>query len=225
MNARQMASALRAFGDLIGGNEGAALLKFAHAFDGMGEAKAAAVITQVAKNWKAEGREVKRPAELESAVSQIEKVLTATGARAQAAAFGKVLPILVGSEDQDIDGFVGDVVAARVKRAPPPKSPKASKATKVIRVAKPKKLKFADLAPDLAKRLTLAAYDRIQFDALLSDYERRFKPAEMKAIADRYLGFSVNKTKKDDIVKAVRNWQREEELNWDSHVSQAKAGL
>jgi hypothetical protein len=213
MNAYQMAAALKAFGALMGGREAVALTKFAQVFDGMGEAKAAAIAAQVVKNWKAEGRAGKRPSELEQAVRRIGEALASTGAKAQASVFAKVLPILAGSDNQDVDSFVREAIAARVKKAPPPKPPKVSKP------------KFADLVPELAQKLTAAACDRGRFDALLKDYEIRYKATELKAIADRFVGFDVHRKKKEDIVKAVRNWQREEELNSDSHASQAKAGL
>ena len=213
MNAEQMAAALKAFGSLIGGGEGAALNKFAQLFDGMGEAKAAEITAQIARNWKSEGRSAKRPVELERAVRRIGEVLASTGAKAQAGVFAKVLPILAGSENQDVGSFLREAIEARVKKAPPPKPPK---------VAKPK---FADLAPELAKSLTAVACDRGRFDALLKVYNERYKTKELKAIADHFMGFDVDLTKKKDIVKAVRNWQREEELDNDSHASQAKAGL
>jgi hypothetical protein len=216
MNAAQMATALRAFGALMGGGEAVALAKFAQVFEGLGDVKAAAVAAQVAKNWKAEGRAAKRPVELAKAVGLIEQALTATGAKPQAGVFAKVLPLLAGSEQQDINSFVREAIAARVKKAPPPKPSKQPK------VPKPK---FADLAPELAQKLKVAACDRSRFDALLNEFEESYKATELKVIAARYMGFDVDKKKKADIVKAVRNWQREEELNSDSHASQAKAGL
>jgi hypothetical protein len=218
MNAQQMASALKAFGALVGGSESVGLLKFADVFDGMAEVKAAAVVAQIAKNWKAEGRPAKRPAELEQAALRIEEALTATGAKTQAGVFAKVLAILAGSENQDVDSFVREAIAARVKKAPLPKASKG----KSSKVTKPK---FADLAPELAEKLVAVACDRARFDALLKDYEEHYKPAELKAIAGRLPGLFVNSTKRVDIVKAVRNWQREEELNTHSHASQAHAGL
>jgi hypothetical protein len=218
MNAKQMVLALNTFGNLIGGSEAAALFKFAEVFDGMGEVKATAVAAQVAKNWKAYGRAAKRPAELEKAVRGIEQALAATGAKAQAGVFAKVLAILVGSDNQDIDGFVREAIDARVKKAPPPKPEKV----KPPKVSKPK---FADLAPELAQKLLAVAYDRGRFDVLLKDYEERYKPSELKAIAHRLPGLFVNSAKKVGIVKAVRNWQREEELNSHSHTSQANVGL
>jgi hypothetical protein len=217
MNAKQMATALKAFGNLIGGSEAVALTKFAQLFENMGEIAASAVAAQVAKNWKADGRIAKRPAELENAVCRIGEALATTGAKAQAAVFAKVsLILLSGREHQDVEHYVRDAITARVKRAPLPKIPKQPK------VAKPK---FTDLAPELAHRLTASACDRGRFDALLKDYEERFKATELKEIANRTLGFEVDKKKKLDIVKAVRNWQREEELNTGSRKSQAKAGL
>jgi hypothetical protein len=185
----------------MGGSEAVALAKFSQVFNGMADASAAAVAAQVAKNWKAEGREAKRPAELESAVKRIHDALIATGARTQAGVFRKVLGILTASEDQDVDDFVRDAMAARVKKTP------------------------AELTAGLAQKLTAAANDRRQFDALLGDYEGRCKPGELKAIAEKFMGHAIGKKNKQEIVKAVRNWQREGELNRYSHESQAKVAL
>jgi hypothetical protein len=202
MNASQLSVALRAFGTLMNGSEALALAKFSHVFNGMGDVKAVAVATQVAKNWQAEGREQKRPAELENAVRRIHEALVATGAKTQAGVFAKILPILKGREDQDVDGFVRDAVAARVKRTP------------------------AELAAVLAQKLSAVTNDRRRFDALLSDYEQRCKSGELKAIAERFMGHPGDgKQNKQAIVKAMRNWQREGELHRSSHRSQAKAAL
>ncbi len=154
MNAKQMVSALKAFGNLMSGSERAALVKFAQVFDGMGEAKAAAIAGQIAKSWKKEGRAAKRPAELERALRQVEDILTATGAKTQAAVFAKVLLILAGDENQNIESFVCDAMAARVKKVPPPK---------------PRKPKFVDLLPELARTLTAVASDRGELCAEVGD--------------------------------------------------------
>jgi pyridoxal/pyridoxine/pyridoxamine kinase len=201
MNAEQMSEALEAFGALMGGSEAAALTGFSRVFRGVGDVKATTVVAQVAKNWHAERREAKRPAELESAVQRIHAVLIALGAKTQAGVFAKVLQILAGNDDRDVESFVRDAIAARVKKTP------------------------AELAAGLAQKLTAAATDRRRFDALLSDYEGRCKPGELKAIAEKFMGHAIDRKNKQDIVKAVRNWQREAELNRYSHMSQAKAAL
>ncbi len=214
MNTKQMTAALKTFGGMLVGSEGESLAKFAKVFDGLGEAKVTAVVTQVTKNWKTEKRLPKRPVQLERAVRRIENALALTGAKSQAVAFGKVATILSGAVDQDLDSFIQEVIEARVKKAPAPKPPK------------PTKPKFADQVPLLAQRLALASWERSQFDALLAEYEKRHKGTELKAIADRFLGYDVGaKMKKGDIVKAIRNWQREDELNRSNRASQAKAGL
>jgi len=202
MNAKQLSAGLKAFGSLLGGSEEAALARFSQVFDGMGDTKATAIVTQIAKNWKTEGREAKRPAGLHSAVQHIHTVLLTMGATPQARVFDKVLQILTGSEHQDVESFVRDAIAARVKKTP------------------------SELAAELAQKLTTAASDRRRFDALLSNYEGRCKPGQLKAIAERFIGHPmVGKKSREDIVKAVRNWQREGELNRYSHTSQAKAAL
>ncbi len=87
----------------------------------------------------------------------------------------------------------------------------------------PPKPKFADaLAPDLGRKLTAAAHQRARFDVLLKEYEAAYKPAELRAIAHCFMGYDVDKKKKGDIIKAMRNWQREAELNDDIHAAQAK---
>lgn len=211
MNVDQMRAALKAFGALMGGTEAVALTRFAKLFDGMGVVTAASVVAQVSKNWTTDKRPKRRPADLERALRRIKETLTATGATTQANVFGKVLALCEGTDNQDLDSFVTDAIAARVKRAKPPKQPK------------PKKPKFADAqAPDLGRALTAAAHQRARFDALLNEYEVAYKPAELKAIAHCFMGYEVDKTKKADIIKAMRNWQREAELNDDLHAAQAR---
>jgi DNA-binding ferritin-like protein (Dps family) len=211
MNVDQMRAALKAFGALMGDADVVALAKFAKLFEGMGDAKAAAVVTQVSKNWTADNRPKRRPADLERALRRIRDTLTATGATTQANVFGKALVLLEGIDNQDLDSFVAEAIAARIKRVKPKKPPK------------PKKPKFADAqAPDLGRRLTAAAHQRARFDVLLNEYEATYKAAELKAIAHCFMGVDVDKTKKPDIIKAMRNWQREAELNDDLHAAQAK---
>ena len=118
MNSNQMSAALKAFGTLMGGSEAVALVKFSQVFKGMGDVKATAVAAQIAKSWQAEGREERRPVELARALHRIHDVLVTTGAKAQARVFAKVLPILSGSESQDVDSFVVDAIGARVKKTP-----------------------------------------------------------------------------------------------------------
>jgi hypothetical protein len=214
MNVDQMRAALKAFGGLMGGQDGVALTKFAKLFEGMGQATAASVVAQVSKNWTADKRPKRRPADLERALRRIRDTLTAAGATAQANVFGKVLALLEGTGNQDIDSFVDEAIAARVKRATPKKPPK------------PKKPKFDDAqASDLGRRLAAAARQRTRFDALLNEYEAAYTVAELKAIARQFTGYEVHKTKKADVVKAMRNWQREAELNDDLHAAQARQGV
>jgi DNA-binding ferritin-like protein (Dps family) len=211
MKVDRMRAALKAFGALMGGAEAVALTKFAKLFEGMGDVTAASVVAQVSKNWTAEKRPKTRPADLERAIRRIRDTLTATGATTQASVFGKTLALVEGTGNQDLDSFVAEAIAARVKRAPAKKPPK------------PKKPKFAEAqAPDLGRRLAAAAHQRARFDALLNEYETDYKPAELKAIAHCFMGYEVNKTKKADIIKAIRNWQREAELNDDLHAAQAR---
>jgi hypothetical protein len=196
-----MSATLTVFGTLMGGREGAALATFSQVFNGMGDVKAAAVATQVAKNWRAEGREAKCPAELQDAVRRIYDTLVTMGAKTQAGVFEKVLQLLTGNEDEDLESFVGEAIAARVKWTP------------------------VELAGRLAQRLKSVVHDRRRFDALLNEYEGRCKPAEIRAMAESFIGESIGKKNKPDIIRAVRNWQREGELNRCSHASQAKAAL
>jgi hypothetical protein len=214
MKVDQMRAALRAFGALMGGAEAVALTKFAKLFEGMGDATAASVVTQVSKNWTASKRPKRRPADLERALRRIKDTLTATGATTQANIFGKTLTLLEGTGNQDLDSFVTEAVAARVKRAIPKKQPT------------PKKPKFDDAqAADLGSRLAAAARQRDRFDTLLNEYEAAYKVAELKAIAHCFMGYEVNKSKKADIIKAMHNWQREKELNDDLHAAQAKLSV
>jgi hypothetical protein len=73
--------------------------------------------------------------------------------------------------------------------------------------------------------LASAADDRNRFETLLDQLKSQFKVAELKTIARYYLGHETTKTKKDDIVKTIRHWHRQDELNRDRRASQAKTGL
>lgn len=211
MNVDQMQAALKGFGALMGGADGVTLNKFARLFEGLGKAKVTTVVTQVLKNWEIDKRVKKRPADLERALCCIRDTLTSINATTQANIFGKVLVLLEGTDNQDIDSFVADAISARCKRAKQNKSRKATKP------------KFADAqAPDIGLRLTAAAHQRALFDAFLNELEAAYKPAELKAIALCFMGYDVGKTRKADIIKAMRNWQREAELNDDLHAAQAK---
>lgn len=215
MNVDQMRAALKAFGALMGGTEASALVKFANLFEGIGDAKAASVVAQVSKNWATDKRPKKRPAELYRAIRRIQETLTAVGATPHANVFTKTLALLEGKDDQDVDSFVSDAITARVKRTQPPKM--RGKA------AKPK---FADaVAPNLGHKLSAVAGQRARFDALLNEYQAAYKPAELRAIAHCFMGYEVDKKKKDEIIKAMRNWQLEAELNDDIHAAQAKIGV
>jgi hypothetical protein len=207
MNVDQMRAALKAFGALMGGADAVALTKFAKLFEGMGKAKAAAVVVQVLKNWTADERPRRRPADLERALRRIRDTLTATGATTQANVFWKVLALLEGTANQDIDSFMSEAIAARVKKPAPKKQSR--------------KPKVAADTQDLGNKLA-AARQRARFDALLNEYEASYSVAELKAIARQYTGYEGHEKSKADIVKAMRNWQREAELNDDLHAAQAK---
>jgi hypothetical protein len=83
----------------------------------------------------------------------------------------------------------------------------------------------AEHARELADQLTSAAYDRDRFDTLLDQMKGQLKVAELKAVAGFYTGYETTKTKKDDIVRVIRHWHRQDELNRDRRASQAKAAL
>lgn len=49
--------------------------------------------------------------------------------------------------------------------------------------------------------------------------------AELKAVARFYTGYETTKKKKDDIIRSIRNWHRQDELNRDRSAAQAKVPL
>jgi hypothetical protein len=100
MNVAQMLGSLKAFGSLMGGVDALVLGKFAELFEGMGEAKAIAVVAQISKNWTMLNRAKMRPAELERALRRIQETLTATGATAQASVYAKTLTLVEGHEQR-----------------------------------------------------------------------------------------------------------------------------
>ena len=211
MTPKQMVASLEAFGRLAGGSTGNSLTKLATLFSDSEQKQATAIVTQVLKNWNVDGRAEWHPLALRDALELIALALESSGATAQAKVYRKTLEMFSGEGNQDVFSFVTDAVASRLKKAPPPK---------------PKKIDFAqDVAPALAQELHNSSGNRNLFDALLNEYEAKYKAAELKAIAVNYLGYSIEKKKKTDLVKAVRNSQRESELNQDRRLSQAKAGL
>jgi hypothetical protein len=217
MNAEQMRLALIALADLVSGGDGLgranALRRFAAVFEELGTAKIATVVSTIEGNWKADNRTPQHPSELRRVVVDIRKALGHTGATTQAKAFTTLLKLFGGGGGQSVDAFVGEAIGARTKR-------KRSRSG-----AAPKRPPLtAEQARGLADQLTSAADDRTRFDALL-DQLKGEKVADLKAIAGFYTGYETTKTKKDDIIRSMRQWHRDDELNRDRSAAQAKAGL
>lgn len=214
MNAEQMRSALVAFAALIGeGRRAHALLSLAGLFEGLDSTQVSKVVATIEGNWKASNRAPRCPADLKSVLEDLHRALEQSGATKQAKAFAAVLRLCSGFDDQSVDTFVAEGTAARVKRVQPRA---AAHARTPLTNAHAKKL---------ANELASAADDRDRFDALLDQMKRQFKVVELKTIADFYTGYETLETKKDDIVRAMRRWHRQDELNRDRKSSQAKAAL
>jgi len=216
MNAEQMQSALTRIAELFdlerGFERADNLNRLASLFDGLGKAKVSSVVTIILGNWKSDGRVPCHPSGLREIVAGIQRLFEQSGAKVQAKAFGDLLKLLSGAGNQPADAFIAEAVAARVKRPP-------------RRAARAKPQFTMETARKLASELTSAADDRMRFDTLLDQLERQCKAAELKTIAGLYTGYETAKTKKDDIIRAIRHWHREDELNRDRRASQAKTAL
>jgi hypothetical protein len=213
MNAEQMRSTLGAFADLVGGGGAEYLNRFAKLFEGLGTAKVAAIVGTIEGNWKSSNRNAGYPSELRKAIADIQQAFERSGAKAQAGAFTALLRLFVGADNQSVDAFVAEAIASRVKQG---------RSRSTTRAATP----FTkEQARSLANQLASAADDRNRFDSLLDELKSQLKVAELKTIAGYYLGHETTKTKKDDIVKTMRHWHRQDELNRDRRASQAKTGL
>jgi hypothetical protein len=217
MNAEQMHSVLTNLADLVdsryGGQRANNLRGLAALFEGLGNAKVASIVNTIESNWKWSNREPRHPTDLREAVIGIIRVFDASNAKAQAKAFTILLKLLSGAGGQLVDAFVAEAVAARMK---------TSRSRGLARTG-------TSITTDVARRfaddLASAANDRTRFDTLLDQLERRCKVAELKTIAGLYTGYETTRTKKDEIIKAIRHWHREGELNRDRRASQAKTPL
>ena len=217
MNAEQMRLALIAFAGLVGGGDGScranALRQFAALFEELGTAKVATVVNTIEGNWKADNRAPQHPSVLREVLVDIQNALGHAGAKAQAKAVTALLELFGGGGGQSVDAFVAEAIGARTRRnrsrggAAPRRTPLT-----------------AHQARSLADQLVSAADDRTRFDALL-DQLKGEKVADLKAIAGYYTGYETTKTKKDDIIRSMRQWHREDELNRDRRAAQAKVPL
>ncbi len=214
MNAEQIRLALLVLGDLISDPERArALHKIARVFEDVGAAKAVKIISTIRSNWESSGRAPRHPAQLKDSIANAHRLFLSSGAKKQADTFAAFLGLFQGTGDQPIDAFVADAIVSRVK------------SRTARRPSRPKGAFTAEQAQSLADQLASAANDRARFDALLERLKSERKVGELRAIADRYTGYSTAKAKKDDIVRAIRQWHREDEMNRDRRAAQAKTGL
>jgi hypothetical protein len=214
MNAEQMRSALVAFADFArAGQRASALNALASLFEGVGSAKVAKIVATIEGNWKSANRVPRHPAELRAALAELHRALDGSGAKMQAKAFAGLLRLFRGTSDQPVDAFLNDAVECRGKKKPARQT--ALSTTPITR----------EQARRLADQLTCAADDRKKFDTLLEQMKTQFKVDDLRTIAGLYTGYETSKTKKDDIIRAIRHWHREDEMNRDRRASQAKTGL
>jgi hypothetical protein len=214
MNAEQMRSALVAFADLIGeGHRSHALRRLAEVLEGLGSAQVNKVVDTIESNWRASRRSPCHPADLRIALEGLQRGFELSGAAKQAKAFAALLRLCTGSGSQPVDAFVAEAASARV-RSDRPRENKRPEA----RIA-------AEHAREIADRLASAADDRDRFDTLLDQMKGQLNLAELKAVARFYTGYETTKKKKDDIIRSIRNWHRQDELNRDRSAAQAKVPL
>jgi hypothetical protein len=215
MNAEKMHAGLDAFAEVAGGDSRRAELfrALAKVFEGLGTAKVAVVVTTIEANWKANSRVPCHPSELKKAVFDLQNSLARVGANAQAGAFASLLRLFVGSTNQSTDDFVVDAIAARLKQS----RPRAGAQGRAVPFTRERARELADL-------LTAAADDRKRFDNLI-DQIGSLKLADLKIVSGFYTGHETSKKKKEDVIKAIRNWHRGDELNRDRHAAQGKSGL
>lgn len=212
MNADGMRSALTAFAALVGGDSPRAgrLRRLTALFEGMGEAKVTAIVMRIEKNWKASNRTPRHPRLLKEDLTAVQRALEDSTAKTQAKVIAAVLKLLQGTEDQPVESFVSDAIAARLKTVSPPR-----RTTTIT----------SEHAQRLAAQLVSLRDDRSGFDNLLGELKAHCKAAQLNTIAKFYTGYETGKTKKDDIISVIRNWQRSGEMNRDRRASQAKVPL
>ena len=213
MNAEDMRSALIAFADLVGGSPRAdRLRRFAALFEAMGKAKVTSIVATIATNWKASGRVPRYPSQLRDDLTAVYRALECSTAKAQAKVVMALLELFRGSDNQVVEAFVDETIAARIKKP----SHRVPRATPTF---------TSEQARNAADQLISAADDRYEFEILLQQLKAHRKTAELRTIARFYTGYETTKTKKDDIIVAIRDWQREGEMNRDRRASQAKTGV
>jgi hypothetical protein len=214
MNAEQMRSALAAFADLVGGGRRADVLNgLAQLFEGLGSAKVAKIVATIEINWRSANRRPRHSAELKAVLVDLQRAFALSGAKTQASDIATLLRLFDGAGDQSVEAFVEEAIASRVTK---------SQARGAARTKSP----FTkEKARELADQLSSAADDRKRFETLLDQLKGQFKVDQLRAIAGFYTGYETAKTKKDDIISAIRHWHREGEMNRDRRAAQAKAGL
>jgi hypothetical protein len=209
MTPAQMKATLISLSVMFGAQEssksGAELSQLAQLFDDAGKSSLATFIKTIEANWKADVRPPRNPRHLKSVLASIQDLFAAAGASAQVKNFGTILQLFRGDEDQAVVQFLSDTRAASKKRV-------------ALRSARP----GAEDIASLAQQLLELKHDREKFDALLAKCEKATVP-NLKMIAAKFLGREIKgKTKKADIVTAIRQRQRQDELNADRSEAQSK---
>jgi hypothetical protein len=208
MTPAQMKATLISLSVMFGASSksGAELAQLAQLFDDAGKSSLATFIKKIEANWKADSRTPCYPSHLKSVLASIQDLFAVAGASVQAKDFGTILQLFRGDEDQAVVQFLSDMRAASKKRV-------------ALRSARSRAPAAEDIA-SLAQQLLDLRHDREKFDALLAKCEKVTAP-NLKMIAANFLGREI-KGKKADIVTAIRQRQRQDELNADRGEAQSK---
>lgn len=210
MSDNKMHASLLAFADFAGRGSRRSWVtrSLAQVFEGAAGKSVKAMVDAVLANWEADARAPAHPHELREAVFDLHNGLDRIGAKTAAKDVAELLRLFQGGRDQPMEEFVSDVRAAREKK------PKA---------------KFGKRGPPLtpegarvfADRLRSATDDRPLFDELLKTMQA-MTIADIQSVATQYMGRTPSDTKKGDLIKAMRRWQRNTELERDRSEAQEK---
>jgi hypothetical protein len=210
MSESKMHAGLLAFAEFAGKGTSRSWVihSLARVFEGAGAKSVKSLVDTIESNWKADAREPSYPYELRDAVFDLQNGLARIGAKTAAKDIGELLRLFQGGRDQSIEEFVADACAARLKR------PKAKSGKRGPPLTPEGARGFAD-------QLRSAMDDRKLFDDLV----KKLQPmtvADIRSVAGYYMGRATSDRKKGDIIRAIRRWHRDFELERDRHAAQDK---
>lgn len=203
------AALLRHVGDAVGSDGVSAL---ANALSGVDDKKFKPTVSKVAKLWALQPEAGKSSARLSEHLNALQKLLSVGGAKASVE-IGLLAGLVAGYEE--VESSLFERALREAVTAAPVKAPRANDKVKVPKAPKaPKRepLSAAEVRA-WADRFTAVSADRNAFEAELSALQEipKLSSAELAAVAERYLGHGVPKSK-PKILSVMRSRQKQDAI-------------